>query len=63
VDGNIFNSNGVHVGPVIGREIFDLKEKNLHDLKGVNLYRPSGDLVGHLASGKAREPHDSRGLV
>ena len=57
MDGNIFNSNGVHVGPVIGREIFDLKEK------GVNLYRPSGDLVGHLASGKAREPHDSRGLV
>jgi hypothetical protein len=34
VDGNIFNSNGVHVCPVIGREIFDLKEKNLHDLIG-----------------------------
>jgi hypothetical protein len=50
VGGNIFNSNGLHVGQVVGREIFDLKGKKLYDLKGVNFYRPSGNLVGHLAS-------------
>jgi hypothetical protein len=57
VDGNIFNSNRVHVGQVIGREVFDLKGKKLYDLKGVNLYRPSGDLVGHLASAQGADKH------
>jgi hypothetical protein len=57
VDGNIFNSNGLHVGQVIGREVFDLKGKKLYDLKGVNLYRPSGDLVGHLASAQGANKH------
>jgi hypothetical protein len=57
VDGNIFNSNGLHVGQVIGREIFDLKGRKLYDLKGVNLYRPSGDLVGHLASPQGADKH------
>ena len=57
MDGNIFNSNGVHVGHVIGREVFDLKGKKLYDLKGVNLYRPSGDLVGHLASAQGTNRH------
>jgi hypothetical protein len=40
VDGNIFNSNSVHVGQVIGREVFDLKGKKLYDLRGVNLTGP-----------------------
>ena len=57
MDGNIFNSNGVHVGQVIGREVFDLKGKKLYDLKGVNLYRPSGELLGHLASASASDKH------
>jgi hypothetical protein len=57
VDGNIFNSAGVHVGRVIGREVFDIKGKKLYDLKGVNLYRPSGDLVGHLASAQGADKH------
>ena len=49
MDGNIFNSKGVHVARVIGPTIFDLKGKKLFDLKGVNIYGLSGDLVGHLA--------------
>ena len=57
MDGNIFNSNRVHVGQVIGREVFDLKGKKLYDLKGVNLYRLSGDLVGHLASAEGADKH------
>ena len=57
MDGNIFNSNRVHVGQVIGREVFDLKGKKLYDLKGVNLYRPSGDLVGHLTSAQGADKH------
>jgi hypothetical protein len=57
VDGNIFNSNGVHVGQVIGREVFDLRGRKLYDLKGVNLYRPSGDLVGHLENAQGADKH------
>jgi hypothetical protein len=34
VSGNIFNSRGIHVGLVIGSEIFDLAGKKLYDLKG-----------------------------
>ena len=54
MDGNIFNSRGVHVARVIGPAIFDLKGKKLFDLKGVNIYGLSGDLVGHLARAEKR---------
>jgi hypothetical protein len=54
VDGNIFNSRGVHVGMVVGSSIFDLRGQKLYDLKGTNLYKLSGELVGHL-------PSDARG--
>jgi hypothetical protein len=57
MDGKIFNSQSVLVGMVIGREVFNLKGKKLYDLKGVNLYRPSGDLVGHLASTQGEDKH------
>jgi hypothetical protein len=46
--GSIFKSKGVHVAVVHGSEVFDLAPRKLYDLKGVNLYRPSGELVGHL---------------
>jgi coproporphyrinogen III oxidase len=49
VDGEIFDSRGVHVAIVLGSAIFDLKGKKLYDLKGVNIYKLSGELVGHLA--------------
>ena len=50
MSGNIFNSKGVLVGIVVGSEIFDPAGKKLYDLKGVNIYRPSGELVGHLSN-------------
>jgi hypothetical protein len=48
VSGNIFNSNGIHVGVVTGAAIFDLDGQKLNDLNWVNIYRLSGELVGHL---------------
>jgi hypothetical protein len=48
MSGNIFNSNGAHVGVVEGAAIFDLKGRKLYNLKGTNIYRLSGELVGHL---------------
>lgn len=53
--GNIFNSEGVLVGVVVGLEIFDPIGKKLYDLKGVNIYRPSGELVGYLNSERGSE--------
>ena len=47
--GNIFNSQGIHVGVIVGREIFDRNGAKLYDLKGINIYRLSGELVGHLS--------------
>jgi hypothetical protein len=41
VDGNIFNSRGVHVGMVVGSSIFDLRGQRLYDLKGTNVYKLS----------------------
>jgi hypothetical protein len=54
MDGKIFNSNGDHVGTVLGAYIFDRSGQKLYDLKGVNVYKLSGELVGHL-------PADARG--
>jgi hypothetical protein len=60
MNGNIFNSKGVHVGVVIGDEVFGLKGQRLYDLKGSNIYKLNGDLVGHLpnASGKEKRRLD-----
>jgi hypothetical protein len=55
VSGNIFNSNGVLVGIVVGSEIFDPAGKKLYDLKGANIYRPSGELIGHLRDTRGSE--------
>jgi hypothetical protein len=57
VDRKIFSSQGVLVGMIIDREVFNFKGKKLYDLKGVNLYRLSGDLVGHLASAQGADNH------
>jgi hypothetical protein len=51
VNGNILNCKGVHVGVVVGDEVFG----QLYDLKGSNIYKLNGDLVGHLS--------DARGAV
>ena len=55
MNGNIFNSEGIHVAVVHGHEIFDLTGKKLYDLKGVNIYRLSGELVGHLSDARGSE--------
>ena len=55
MSGNIFNSEGIHVGVVRGPDIFDLAGKKLYTLKGVNIYRPSGELVGHLSAARGSE--------
>jgi hypothetical protein len=44
VNGNIFNSKGVHVGVVRGDAIFGLRGQKLYDLKGSNIYKLNGDL-------------------
>jgi hypothetical protein len=48
VDGTIFNSKGIQVGFTRGPAIFDPKGNKLYGLKGVNIYKLSGELVGHL---------------
>jgi hypothetical protein len=48
VDGNIFNSEGIHVAVVRDSAIYDLGGVKLYVLKGTNLYKLSGELVGHL---------------
>ncbi len=45
---NIINSKGIHVGVVTGTAILDLEGQKLYELKGINIYRLSGELVGHL---------------
>ena len=57
MDGNIFNSQGVHVATVRGSSIFSLKGEKLYDLRSINIYKLSGELVGHLATAKASEKH------
>ena len=55
MNGNILNSEGFHVGVVLGPDIFDLKGKKIYTLKGANIYRPSGELVGHLSDARGSE--------
>jgi hypothetical protein len=55
VNGNIFNSKGIHVGVVTGDAVFGLKGQKLYDLKGSNIYKLNGDLVGHLSDARGKE--------
>jgi len=57
MDGNIFNSQGVHVATVRDSTIFSLRGEKLYDLRGINIYKLSGELVGHLASASASNKH------
>jgi hypothetical protein len=54
MDGNIFNSKGVHVGAVVGDAVFGIKGQKLYDLRGSNIYKLNGDLVGHLPDGRGK---------
>ena len=57
MDGNIFNSRGIHVAIIRRPAIFDLKGKKLYDLRGVNIYKLSGELVGHLPDAQSTKRH------
>jgi hypothetical protein len=48
VNGNIFNSKGTHVAVMQGSDIFGVDGQKLYALRGINIYRLSGELVGHL---------------
>lgn len=52
---DIFNSRGIHVGVIVGREIFALDGTKLYDLKGTKIYRLSGELIGHLNDGSGSD--------
>src|ERR1700730_19158341 len=58
MDGKIFNSQGVHVAFVRGPAIFDLKGKKLYELRDINIYKLSGELVGHLANAQGDKELD-----
>ena len=55
MNGNVLNSNGVHVGVVMGDEVFGLKGQKLYDLRGSKIYKLNGDLVGHLSDASGKE--------
>lgn len=57
MDGKIFNSHGIHVAMVIGPAIFDPTGKKLYDLKDINIYKLSGELVGHLPDAQNTTRH------
>ena len=61
MNGNIWNSNGVHVAVVTGHGVFSLKGQKLYDLRGVNIYKLNGDLVGHLSDVNGAEKHLDKG--
>jgi hypothetical protein len=37
--------------------VFSLKGQKLYDLRGVNIYKLNGDLVGHLSDANGTEKH------
>jgi hypothetical protein len=45
------------VAVVPGPAIFSHKGQKLYDLRGVNIYRLNGGLVGHLSDAKGAEKH------
>jgi hypothetical protein len=53
VNGNIFNSKGVHVGIVMDDAVFGLKGQKLYDLKDSNIYKLNDDPIGHLPDARA----------
>lgn len=58
MDGNIFNSSGVHVGVIYGgNEVRNLKGELLYRVRRINIYRLTGDLVGHFANERSADKH------
>jgi hypothetical protein len=53
MDRKIFNSEGRHVAIVRGSSILSTGGQKLYNIKGSKIYRPSGELVGHLPNSDA----------
>jgi hypothetical protein len=53
MDGKICNSNGEHVAIVRGSSILNTRGQKLYNLKDSKIYRPTGELVGHLPATQA----------
>lgn len=48
MDGKIFDSEGQYVAYIQANGIYDLAHNRLYDLRGQKIYKPTGELVGHL---------------
>jgi hypothetical protein len=48
MDGKIFDSEGHYVAYIQANGIYDLADKRLYDVRGQKIYKPTGELVGHL---------------
>jgi hypothetical protein len=46
--GNIFNSEGHQVAFVRGNSILDLTGREIYRLRSGKIYKPTGELVGHV---------------
>jgi hypothetical protein len=53
MDRKIFNSEGRHVAIVRGSSILSTCGQKLYNIKGSKIYRPSGELVGHLPNSES----------
>jgi sporulation protein YlmC with PRC-barrel domain len=53
VSGHIINSKGTSVGKIVGSVIFDLHGQKVYAIRGINIYKLSGELVGHLSDAHA----------
>ena len=58
MDGKILNSEGHQVAVVRGGTIYDLSGWKLFVLRGQNIYKPNGELVGHISSTGAEKRLD-----
>jgi hypothetical protein len=54
MDGKIFNSEGQYVADLRANGIYDRAGKRLYVVRGEKIYRPSGELIGHLSINEAR---------
>jgi hypothetical protein len=56
MNGKIVSSQGVHVADFRGAVVYGLRGEPRFELRGLNIYRLSGELVGHVvdSSGSVR---------
>jgi hypothetical protein len=56
MSGMIFNSLGLHVGVIRGgNDVYNVKNELMYRVKGMNIYRLTGELVGHFTDGRSAD--------